>query len=377
MGTAFILAYPERSHMSVESRPVPRRSPGLLLALSLFGVITVLGLTWAKWWPYTLKLGGLITDRTWPGSSILKSAGTGAAAPSLRGGWDFTITYGESIWKALVAALLIAAAVDALVPRRRLVGLLSRRGRFGGTFIAGLVAVPCMMCTCCTAPLAGTLRRQGVPTSSVLAYWLGNPTLNPAVLAFLALVAPWQWFATRLVVGSVLVFGVTTLVGRLTDRGGAATAGAAAARTAEPVDAEADAGVQDAPRRFARTLFRLAVTLVPEYAVVVFALGTFRGWLFPFDANAVHWGILAAVLAAILGTLVVIPTAGEIPILQGLTSTGVGAGVVGTLLITLPAISLPSMAMVMRDLSWRVTAATAAAVGVAGVAAGAVLWTVT
>jgi hypothetical protein len=50
----------------------------------------------------------------------------------------------------------------------------------GLTWAGGLLSVPCMMCTCCTAPLARTLRRNGAPTSSVLAYWLGNPTLNPA-----------------------------------------------------------------------------------------------------------------------------------------------------------------------------------------------------
>jgi hypothetical protein len=37
----------------------------------------------------------------------------------------------------------------------------------------------------------------------VVAYWLGNPLLNPAELVFLALVAPWPWTVTRLVVAVV------------------------------------------------------------------------------------------------------------------------------------------------------------------------------
>jgi hypothetical protein len=185
--------------MSIESVPVTRRSGRLLVALALLAAVIVLGLTWAKWWPYTLRLQSLLADRSWPGSSILEKAGRAGSAPSLHGGWDFTLAYGKAIWKALVVSLVVAAAVDALVPRRRLVAVLSRRGRFGGSVAGGLLSIPCMMCTCCTAPIAGTLGRSGAPTSSVLAYWLGNPTLNPAVLAFLAIVAPWQWFATRLV----------------------------------------------------------------------------------------------------------------------------------------------------------------------------------
>jgi uncharacterized membrane protein YraQ (UPF0718 family) len=48
---------------------------------------------------------------------------------------------------------------------------------------------------------------------------------------------------------------------------------------------------------------------------------------------------------------VVIPAAGEIPILLGLAAAGAGTGILGVLLITLPAISLPSMVMVVRSLS--------------------------
>lgn len=79
------------------------------------------------------------------------------------------------------------------------------------------------------------------------------------------------------------------------------------------------------------------------------------------------------VAAALLGTLVVLPTGGEIPILQGLALAGVGNGVIGTLLLVLPATSIVSMAMVARDFSPRVTAATALGVAITGIAAGGLL----
>ena len=337
-------------------RTAPRFTQ-LVVPAVLFAALAVTGLTWAKWWPYAFKLQGLLASRSWSGSSMLISHGPAGTAPSLRGGWDFTLDYGKAVWKALVVGLLLASAVDALVPRRWIVGALSRPRRSGGSVAGGLLSIPCMMCTCCAAPLVGSLRRSGAPTSSVL--------------AFLAVVAPWQWVVTRLLVGIVLVFGVTVLVDRLTRRGGAATG-----KSRATLLAETDAPVRTAPRRFAVTLGRLSVTLLPEYAVVVFAIGVFRGWLFPLGANASHWGILAVVFA-LISTLVVIPTAGEIPVLQGLAVAGAGTGVLGTLLITLPAISLPSMIMVMRDLSWRVTLAMAGGVAAAGLAAGALLWAIT
>lgn len=356
--------------MSVQSGRIASRSAQFVVPVVLFAVLAVAGLMWAKWWPYAFKLRGLLSSRSWSGSSMLIPGGPAASAPSLRGGWDFTVDYGKAVWKALVVGLLLASAVEAVVPRRWIVGALSRPRRSGGFLAGGLLSIPCMMCTCCAAPLVGSLRRTGAPTSSVLAYWVGNPTLNPAVLAFLAVVAPWQWFFTRVLVGIVLVFGITALVTRLTRTAEAAgTSGAT-------LGAETDTALGTVPRRFAVAFGRLSVTLLPEYAVVVFAIGVFRGWLFPLGTGASHWGMLALVFA-LIGTLVVIPTAGEIPVLLGLAAVGAGAGVLGALLITLPAISLPSMIMVVRDLSWRVTLSMAVGVAAAGLAAGALLWAIT
>lgn len=350
--------------VAVEQVGRPSRR-ALLVSVALFVAMTVVGLLWAKWWPYAGKVGGLVHSAVWPGNSILDAAGDAGSAPSWRGAWTFTVSYGVAVWKALVVALLVAAAVESLVPRSWLLRVLGRgRERYRGTLVGGLLALPCMMCTCCTAPVVVSLRRGGVPTSSALAYWVGNPTLNPAVLAFLILVAPWQWALTRVLVGIVLVFGVTALVSRL-----------APGASVDPAEGRSEA-VPDrrpTPYRFLRALLRLSVTLVPEYLIVVLALGAFRGWLFPLDGSAVSWGIAAVLVAAILGTLVVIPTAGEIPIVQGLAAAGVGAGVLGALLICLPALSLVSIVMVGRALSWRVTAAMAAGVVLCAMFAGALL----
>jgi hypothetical protein len=234
-----------------------------------------------------------------------------------------------------------------------------------------------MMCTCCTAPVASTLRRDGVSTAAALAYWLGNPLLNPAVLAFLFFVAPWQWSVTRAVIGVVLVVGGSALVARLADRQLPAgdvdrltNGGRDAASAPPPTGAERPVRVLG---RFARALLRLVVTVLPEYLVVVLLIGAFRGWLFPLGGDPLHSGLLVVLIAAVVGTLLVIPTAGEIPILQGLALAGMSLGGIGALLITLPAVSLPGMVLVGRSFGWRVTLGTACLVTVGGVLAGGLL----
>jgi uncharacterized membrane protein YraQ (UPF0718 family) len=69
----------------------------------------------------------------------------------------------------------------------------------------------------------------------------------------------------------------------------------------------------------------------------------------------------------------VIPTAGEIPIIQGLLAAGVGTGPVGALILTLPALSLPSMLMIRRAFPARVIVATGLAVAAMGLVGAGLL----
>jgi len=166
-------------------------------------------------------------------------------------------------------------------------------------------------------------------------------------------------------VGIAAVVGVAVAVGLVTRAPG----------TGQPVpDAEGGHGTESgsAARRFARALLRLCLILLPEYAVMVLALGAFRGWLLTMTRLPHHGGLIV-LLAAIVGTLIVIPTAGEIPILQSLALLGVSSGTLGALLITLPAVSVPGAAMVARSFGWRAIATTTVVVIAAGLLGAAVL----
>ena len=118
-------------------------------------------------------------------------------------------------------------------------------------------------------------------------------------------------------------------------------------------------------------LARLSLLLVPEYLLIALLLGGLRGALFPI-AHERAWGPIAIVAFALAGTLFVIPTGGEIPIIQGLLAAGVGAGPAAALLLTLPAVSLPSLVMVARSFPLRVLVSVTGWVVAIGVASGIV-----
>jgi uncharacterized membrane protein YraQ (UPF0718 family) len=188
--------------------------------------------------------------------------------------------------------------------------------------------------------------------------------LNPATLVFMGLVLGWRSAALRLLLGVTMVFGLGWLANRLTSPGEAAAARASVERL---VDAPETAPL----RRWLLILGRMTVRLVPEYVVLVLLLGAGRAWLFPTMGpeigNQVQW-IVAFALA---GALFVIPTAGEVPIIQAMLSLGVGVGPAGALLMTLPPISLPSMSMLSRSFPPRILALVAGVVVLFGLAGGA------
>ncbi len=334
-------------------------------------LLLIVGLAWAKWLPYVEKSGALADSGSWSGGPIFEAAGPAGSVRTLSGAWAFTVDYFVAVWRALVVAVLLGAALDALVPRRWLLAVLTRSTRSRQAFVGGALSLPAMMCSCCSAPVTVGMRRRGAPLSASVAFWLGNPVLNPAVLVFLILVLPWPYATARLLVGVVLVVVAALVAARVAARD---PASARTVQATAAIDAgDDDPTLRELPGRYLRSLARFTLVLVPEYVVVVFALGLVSGSLSDFAGWQRDLGLAALVAVALVATALVIPTGGEIPVVAALAAVGAEAALGGVLLIALPALSVPSMVMVGRALGWRATGAVAGVVVAASLVAGGVL----
>lgn len=212
------------------------------------------------------------------------------------------------------------------------------------------------------------LRKQQASAGSALAVLLGSPTLNPAVLIFITAVLGWRFMLVRMIVGVALVFGAAMLANRLV-------------RERTDIDVE-DAPIEDGQKTgldlvadWLKLLWWEIYTIIPGYLVLVFLLGAARAWLF-YPGLTLGGGSVVILLGlAVIGTLFVIPTAGEVPIVQTLMAFGLRAAPAAVLLVTLPAISLPTLYIVRSAFPKRVLAMALGAVAVAGAIAGlAVAW---
>jgi uncharacterized protein len=220
------------------------------------------------------------------------------------------------------------------------------------------------------------LRKNGASPGAAATLWLGSPTLNPAVLVFIVLTLGWPWALLRLVLGVGLIAAAAAVTIRLT----AAGRGDVPEVDADTLDASG-APVREAagprvslPRTWLRSVVRLGLRLTPEYLIMIGLLGAARAFLFPTGTVALGHNPLALAGLAVGGMLFAIPTAGEIPIIQTLLASGVGAAPAGVLLLTLAPLSLPSMLMLGRVLPARVLWAFAGLTVIAGLSGGLIAY---
>lgn len=326
----------------------------------LFLLVAIVGLYIVKWSPYYAKAFKAAATHS-IGDSIVSGKGQSAPALSWAAAWAYSTAYFKAVWKAVVLGLLLGSLIQVSIPKKWVRKAFGRED-LGSTAAAAGAALPGMMCSCCAAPVTVGMRKSSASISSSLAFMLGNPTLNPATIIFMGFVLGWKFSIYRVVLGLILVFGVSMLASKI-DKGEAVK---------EDILSELDEKEESGNLfiRWMKALLQLIIDTVPAYLVVVTLLGALRVWLFPVISPAMSNSILVIILLAITGTLFVIPTAAEIPIVQTLMSFGLGVGPAGALLLTLPAISLPSLLLIRRVFSRKVLVFVGSSVAVFGVIGG-------
>ena len=340
----------------------PANRPAPLTGIVVFLLIAVIGLFYVKWFPYYNRAFVAQSHHS-IGHSILMGDAAQAPTPSFQSALDYAWAYGKAIWQAMVLGLLLGSAVQELLPRRWIANVLGKT-RFGSVAAGGLLSIPGMMCTCCAAPVVVGLRKSDASVGAALAFWLGNTILNPATLVFMGFVLGWQWTGLRLGLGLVMVFGMGYWVNR------AVRPEEAQIATAQLDLSLADPGQAPSFSRWLKKLASMTVRLIPEYVVLVLLLGAARAWLFPHISPAIGNQLGWIVAMAIAGTVFVIPTAGEVPIIQAMLTLGMGVGPAGALLMTLAPISLPSLVMTRAAFPPRVIAGIVGAVVAIGIVSG-------
>ncbi|MBL5923339.1 permease [Lelliottia amnigena] len=324
---------------------------------ALFFLVVIVGLWYVKWQPYYGK-AFTAADTHSIGKSILAQPDTSP----LQAAGDYAMVYFLAVWKAAVLGVLLGSLIQVLVPRNWLMRTLGQP-RFKGTLLGTIFSLPGMMCSCCAAPVTAGMRRQQGSMGGALAFWMGNPVLNPATLVFMGFVLGWHFALIRLVAGLLTVLIVASLVQYLVKD-----------NTVQPVPVDIDASEPQGGffARWGKALWQLFWSTIPVYILAVLVLGAARVWLFPHADGAIDNTLLWVIAMAVAGCLFVIPTAAEIPIVQTMMLAGMGTAPALALLITLPAVSLPSLIMLRKSFPAKALWLTGLLVALSGVITGSI-----
>ncbi len=288
---------------------------------------------------------------------------------------DRSMSYPDRVWRTTVnwldanrvgmtfSFLFGPAALTFLATLRRR----RTKSRYLNALLGTVAGVPLGVCSNCIAPIARGMYASGMSTESVLAAMFASPALNVVVLAMTFALFPLPLALLKLatVLFLILVFAPLIsprkaarepLVDCLIDVPMAETWGEAMIAVA---------------RSYAKSfwiVFRLAFPLM----ILAAALGALAVELIPQQALAGHVSVLGIVAVSLIAAFLPVPMAFDVAIAYVLMAHGTPLPYVAAVLCTLGIVSVYSLSVVGKTISWRIAGAAYATVVCLGIVAGVV-----
>ena len=252
------------------------------------------------------------------------------------------------VWHAMLLSILIGSLllIHLLPFLKPLVG----RGGFRGHLAGTALALPQPFCSCCSGPIGSMLYRGGASLGATLAFVVSSPMLNITALILALLLLPMPFALTRILGGILVGVFITFAVGRV-----------ASGWVANPrpnklalvfsryadlfrLERSLKGGRIDSPTALIKSWldmsWRFARVVVPVVFLGAVATAAVVA-LLPLPRN----DFIGVIIASAFGTMLMVPTWTEIPLAGGLINQGL-TGPAAALLLTLPAVSIPCLAVI-------------------------------
>jgi uncharacterized membrane protein YraQ (UPF0718 family) len=245
---------------------------------------------------------------------------------------------------------------------------LRSNSRWLNTFSGAVAGVPLGVCTNCVAPIARGLFASGMSTESVLATMFASPALNVVVLAMSFALFPASIALLKLATVLLLIAVFAPAVASLS----VPQAVAVACPIEIPVSDAWGHALMSVARSYAKSfwyVFRIAFPLMLLTAL----LGATVVELLPQQLLAAKVTVLGIVLVALVSAFLPVPMAFDVAIAYVAMSRGVPLPYVVTILCTLGIVSVYSLTIVGKSVSWKVAGAAYATVAALGTIAGLVM----
>lgn len=280
--------------------------------------------------------------------------------------WRTTVNWLDANRVGMTFAFLFgpAALVFLATVRRRRTASKYLNALFGAA-----LGAPLAVCSNCIAPIARGFYASGMSTESVLAAMFASPALNVVVLAMTFVLFPAQIALLKIATVLLLIFVFAPAMAGRAD----ARSGEAALDFSSAVDISVDETWAQAAlatlRSYAKSFWYVFRVAFPLMILAAF-LGALVIELLPPQAFMANVSILGIILVALVAAFLPVPMAFDVAIAYIVMSKGAPLPYVVTILCTLGIISVFSLSVVGKTISWRVAAAAYASVVALGAFAG-------
>jgi uncharacterized membrane protein YraQ (UPF0718 family) len=275
--------------------------------------------------------------------------------------WRTTLNWLDANRIGMTFAFLFGpAALTFLATLRR------RRtsSRYLNALFGAALGTPLAVCTNCVAPIARGFYASGMSSESVLAAMFASPALNVVVLAMTFALFPVPIALIKLATVLFLIFVFAPAVASRQSKSEPPLC------PIEIPDSETwTQALVSTARSFFKSfwyVFRVAFPLMILAAV----LGALVIELLPAQALIAQATIAGIVLVALVGAFLPVPMAFDVAIAYIAMTKGVPLPYVVTILCTLGIVSIFSLSVVGKTISWRVAGAAYATVAALGSVAG-------
>jgi len=237
--------------------------------------------------------------------------------------------------------------VQSHFPPERTRRILGRFTGVRGNVLAALLGTVTPFCSCSSIPLFIGFTSAGLPTGITFSFLISSPLVDLASVILLASIFNWPIAIAYVTVGVVLAVVGGTLIGR-----------ARMERHIEPFVftspvMHGDDGVPDVRERlrFARDQVRDIVRRVWLYILIGVGIGAaIHNWIPESLINGLlgqdkPWSVP---LATLIGVPMYADIFGTLPIAEALVARGVGLGTALAFMMSVTALSLPSIVMLKR-----------------------------
>jgi uncharacterized membrane protein YraQ (UPF0718 family) len=278
--------------------------------------------------------------------------------------WRTTVNWLDANRVGMTFAFLFGPA--ALV----FLGTIRRRrtaSKYLNALFGAAVGAPLAVCSNCIAPIARGFYASGMSTESVLAAMFASPALNVVVLAMTFVLFPMHIALLKIATVALLIFVFAPAMARRDGDSEVAPA-FSAALDFTPEEGWGSA-VMSTLRSYAKSFWYVFRVAFPLMILAAF-LGALVIEILPAQAFMAQVSILGIVAIALVAAFLPVPMAFDVAIAYIVMSKGAPMPYVVTILCTLGIVSVFSLSVVGKTISWRVAAAAYGTVVVLGTAAG-------